>query len=96
MQVQTYSETRANLKACIESVIERHEPLLITSKSDDVILISKEDYDSLIETSHLLSLKANRKHLETSINSFEWRNAKQSPRVNTNTLIDEVFKVILK
>ena len=71
MEVQSFSKVRANFKAAIESVIDRHEPLLITSKSGDVILISKEDYDSLQETSHLLSSKKNRVRLESSIDQFK-------------------------
>jgi antitoxin YefM len=67
MQTQTYTETRAHFKAAIESVTDRHEPLVITSKSDDVILMSREDYDSMQETVYLLSSINNSAHLKESI-----------------------------
>ena len=71
MNVQTYSETRANFKAAIESVAERHEPLLITSKSADVIMMSREDYDSMQETMYLLSSPNNANRLLASIAEYE-------------------------
>ncbi|WP_028865272.1 type II toxin-antitoxin system prevent-host-death family antitoxin [Psychromonas aquimarina] len=67
MQTQTYTETRAHFKAAIESVTNHHEPLIITSKSDDVILMSREDYDSMQETVYLLSSINNSKRLQESI-----------------------------
>ena len=71
MNVQTYSETRANFKAAIESVAERHEPLLITSKSADVVMMSREDYDSMQETMYLLSSANNANRLMASIAEYE-------------------------
>ncbi len=71
MNVQTYSETRANFKAAIESVTERHEPLLITSKAADVVMIAREDYESMEETMYLLSSRNNANRLMESIAQFE-------------------------
>jgi len=71
MNVQTYSETRANFKAAIESVADRHEPLLITSKSADVVMMAREDFDSMQETMHLLSSRNNAKRLMDSIAQYE-------------------------
>ncbi|MFT7413065.1 MAG: antitoxin YefM [Paraglaciecola sp.] len=71
MNVQTYSETRANFKAAIESVADRHEPLLITSKSADVVMMSREDFDSMQETMYLLSSRNNASRLLDSIAQFE-------------------------
>ena len=67
MKVQTYSVTRANFKDAIESVTDRHEPLLITSKSGDVVMMSKSDFDSMQETMHLLSSDNNARRLINSI-----------------------------
>jgi antitoxin YefM len=71
MNVQTYSETRANLKAAIESVTDRHEPLLITSKHADVVMMAREDFDSMQETMYLLSSINNSSRLKASIAQFE-------------------------
>lgn len=71
MNVQTYSQTRANFKATIESVADRHEPLLITSKSADVVMMTREDYDSMQETIYLLSSRNNANRLLDSIAEYE-------------------------
>ncbi|MFT6902360.1 MAG: antitoxin YefM [Colwellia sp.] len=71
MNVQTYSETRANFKAAIESVADRHEPLLITSKSADVVMIARDDFESMQETMYLLSSKNNATRLMDSIAQYE-------------------------
>jgi len=71
MNVQTYSETRANFKAAIEAVTDRHEPLLITSKTADVVMIAREDFESMQETLYLLGSKNNANRLMESIAQFE-------------------------
>ncbi|MBL4568743.1 MAG: type II toxin-antitoxin system Phd/YefM family antitoxin [Flavobacteriaceae bacterium] len=71
MNVQTYSETRANFKAAIESVADRHEPLLITSKTADVVMLAREDFDSMQETMYLLSSRNNASRLMESIAQYE-------------------------
>lgn len=71
MNVQTYSETRANFKAAIESVADRHEPLLITSKTADVVMLAREDFDSMQETMYLLSSRNNANRLMESIAQYE-------------------------
>ena len=71
MRAQTYSETRANFRSAMQSVTDNHEHLLITSKSGDVVMMSKQDYDSMEETMHLLSSKNNTKRLMDSIEQIE-------------------------
>ncbi|MGP9673403.1 type II toxin-antitoxin system Phd/YefM family antitoxin [Pseudoalteromonas sp. AOP31-A2-14] len=67
MQVQTFSKTRANFKAAIEAVTDRHEPLLITSKTAEVVMLSREDYSSMVETMYLLRSAKNSQRLIDSI-----------------------------
>lgn len=67
MNIQTYTETRANFKAAIEAVTDRHEPLIITSKADDVVMISRDDFDSMQETMYLLSSINNANRIKESI-----------------------------
>ncbi len=83
MNVQTYSDTRANFKAAIESVADRHEPLLITSKTADVVLIAREDYESMQETIYLFSSKNNASRLMESIAQFEF-GSKVTSELNGN------------
>lgn len=55
----TASEARKNLFPLIEQVNNDHEPVQITSKRGDAVLMSKDDYDALEETAYLLRVPAN-------------------------------------
>lgn len=39
----------------IKTVLRRHEPLRINHREGDVVILSEDDYDSLLETLELLS-----------------------------------------
>jgi antitoxin YefM len=55
----TASEARKNLFPLIEKVNDDRQPIEITSKRGDAVLLSKVDYDALIETAWLLRVPAN-------------------------------------
>jgi antitoxin YefM len=58
------SELRRTLKAASDQVCDRHEPLLIRRRrGGDVVLMAKEDYESLEETAYLLSSPENARRL---------------------------------
>jgi antitoxin YefM len=60
----SYSELRRSLKAACDQVCDRHEPLLIERRrGGDVVLLAKDDYDSLEETAYLLSSPENARRL---------------------------------
>jgi antitoxin YefM len=63
----TASEARKNLFPLIEQVNDDRVPVEITSKRGNAVLISKEDYDALEETAHLLRSPANARHLIESL-----------------------------
>lgn len=68
MNAVNYSELRTNLKSYMDTVYENHEPLIITRKNNEnLVMISIEDYNSMIETEYLLSSEKNAEHLFTSI-----------------------------
>jgi len=67
MKIVNYSELKSNLKHWLNSVIDDVEEVVIKRKDQqDLILISLEEYNSLMETNYLLSGK-NRKVLLDSI-----------------------------
>ena len=71
MNAINYSELRKNLKTTMDQVCENHEPIIITRKnSDNLVLVSYEDYSSIEETSYLLKSPKNAKRLRESIKSF--------------------------
>ena len=56
MTTLTASQARQNLFALVKKSVKGHIPVKITSKNGDVVLISQEDYESLIETLEILSI----------------------------------------
>ena len=68
MNAVNYSELRTNLKSYMDTVYEDHEPLIITRKNNEnLVMISIEDYNSMIETDYLLSSEKNAEHLIRSL-----------------------------
>ena len=60
----SYSELRRKLKAVCDQVCNRHEALLIKRRrGGDVVLMAKEDCESLEETAYLLSSPENARRL---------------------------------
>lgn len=63
----TASEARKRLSPLIEQVNEDREPVEITSRRGDAVLVSKADYEALVETAYLLRSPANAGHLLESL-----------------------------
>jgi antitoxin YefM len=51
----TATEARQHLYDLVKQSVKGHMPIKITSKSGDAVLLSEEDYESLLETLELLS-----------------------------------------
>ena len=56
MKTFTASEARGELFRLIKEASRSHRTFSITHKDGDAVLMSKEDYESLIETLELLSI----------------------------------------
>ncbi len=63
----TASEARKNLFPLIERVNDDRQPVEITSKRGDAVLLSKADYEALTETAWLLRVPANARRLLESL-----------------------------
>ncbi len=63
----TASEARKNLFPLIEQVNDDRQPIEITSKRGDAVLLSRADYDALTETAWLLRVPANATRLLGSL-----------------------------
>ncbi|WP_430789455.1 type II toxin-antitoxin system Phd/YefM family antitoxin [Actinoplanes sp. G11-F43] len=64
-------EARESLFPLIERVNEDHTPIEIVSKRGNAVLVSKEDWDSIMETNYLLRSPANAERLTESVE--QWR-----------------------
>ncbi|MBV1790208.1 type II toxin-antitoxin system prevent-host-death family antitoxin [Marinobacterium sp. D7] len=72
MNVISYSDARASLKAVMDSVCDSHEPAIVTrQKGEAVVVMAKADYDSVMETLYLLSSPANAQRLMESVNRIK-------------------------
>ena len=63
----TASEARKQLFPLIERVNDDRQPVEITSRRGDAVLISKADYEALEETAYLLRVPANARRLLESL-----------------------------
>jgi antitoxin YefM len=78
MDTLTYSAAREKLAATIKKVCDDHEPVIITRKRENaVVMISLEDYKSLEETAYLLRSPKSAKRLLESIAELEQGGGKE-------------------
>ena len=83
MEIINYTDLRSNLKHWLDKVIDDMSELIITRKGrKDLVLISLDEYNSLKETTYLLTGK-NREVLLNSISELE------AGKGVENSLIDE-------
>ena len=72
MKTVSYTAARENLAATMDRVCEDRDPVVITRKRNQaVVMLSLEDYESLEETAYLLRSPANAKRLQAAIESLE-------------------------
>ena len=50
------TDARAKLYRLLDEVAESHEPVVITGKRSNAVLVSEDDWRSIQETLHLLSV----------------------------------------
>lgn len=55
MPTTNVTELRKNLFNMIDSVIKYNEPIQVTTKNGNAVLLSEEDYNSLLETVYIMS-----------------------------------------
>ena len=57
MEIYTASKARKNLYKLVDHAGESHEPIVITGKRHNVVMLSEDDYNSIVETLHITSVK---------------------------------------
>ena len=68
MTTVSYTDFRQNLAQYLDKTEQDCEEIVISrSKGRNAVLVSLDDFLSLQETAYLLSTKANRKHIEKSL-----------------------------
>lgn len=56
MAGMTATEARSNLYRLIDETAESHQPIVITGKRNNAVLVSEEDWSAIQETLFLLSI----------------------------------------
>ncbi len=67
MPVHSASNARANLYRLIDEAAETHQPILITGKRRNAVLVSEEDWSAIQETLHLLSVPEMRESIKAGL-----------------------------
>ncbi len=76
------SEARKNLFSLIEKVNDDHTPTEILSRRGAAVLLSKDDYEALIETAYLLRVPANARRLMESMEQASSGKLKDHPLID--------------
>ena len=63
MPTLTVTEARSSLYQLVDSVADTHEPVLITGKRTNAVLISEEDWRAINETLYLLAIPGMRESI---------------------------------
>lgn len=69
MQVVSITQLRSNIRKYLDDVSKSSEVIVVSRASEEetAVILSMKEYNSLIETGHLLSPPANRQKLHDSI-----------------------------
>lgn len=69
MKTITASQARSNLYRLIDDTIDSSEPVQITGRRGNAVLVSEEDWRSIQETMYLLSIPGMRESIVEGMNT---------------------------
>ena len=64
MNVFNATEASSKLYALIDETTDTHQPILITGKRGNAVLLAEDDWKAINETLHLLSVPGMRKSIQ--------------------------------
>ena len=65
----TATEARGNLYRLIDETAESHQPIVISGKRNNAVLIAEEDWSAIQETLHLLSVPGMRESIREGMDT---------------------------
>lgn len=84
MRVVNFSEARSQLKNVLDRVVDDADYTVISRRdAEDAVVMSLDQFNSLMETVHLLKSPANAQHLARSIEQY------RSGQVVTKDIMDD-------
>lgn len=83
MRVISFSDARNKLKSVLDQVVSDSDYTVITRRdSEDAVVMSLDQFNSLMETVHLLKSPANAAHLSKSIEQYRAGKTRQHRLTN--------------
>ena len=64
MTILNATEARSKLYTLIDETTETHQPIVITGKRGNAVLVSEDDWNAVTETLHLLSVPGMRESIK--------------------------------
>ena len=72
MQTESFTNSRANLKALMDRVVASRAPVKITrQRAEDVVMVSESEWEAIEETLYLLSSPRNAERLLEAVRGLE-------------------------
>lgn len=69
MTVLNATEARSKLYNLIDEASESHQPIVITGKRSNAVLVSEDDWNAISETLNLLSIPGMRESIKEGMNT---------------------------
>jgi len=79
MSVMTASDARSNLYRLIDQTNESHEPVIISGKRNNAVLVSEDDWKSIQETLFLVSIPGMKESIIEGMKEPLPKSSKKSP-----------------
>ena len=71
MEVLNYTEFRRNLASSLDRVNDDAETVIVSrNKGKNVVVMALEEYNSIMETLHIVKSEANRKRLQDALDEM--------------------------
>ncbi len=83
MLAVNYTTLRDNMKACLDRITDDYETMIVTRKDNkNVVMLSEESYNNLMENIHVMGNKANYDWLMESMEQLK------KGQVSTHNLVE--------
>ncbi len=70
-KIMSVSQARANIYNLMDETAQTHEPILITGKRNNVVMISQEDWNAIEETLYLNSIPNIASSIQEAMNASD-------------------------
>jgi len=67
MSILKATDARANLYKLIDETAESHQPIVITGKRNNAVLLSEDDWNAINETLYLVSIPGVRESIKEGL-----------------------------